>query len=187
MQCSIVKISLKHKKICRNKLTLSSGTLMFRLKENFSVFRNFFEHWNFFIEDCKFLHCSALSNIFVQLSLDITFYAIECGMTTCPGYGESCHRWPSLIKWSIITIVSCLKKIRYCLIVARGSLKTLAYHSLPKYWIKKIQKSWNKMCDNLPRSSLFISIYSLDLCLKSLRSELHGFPYGFCSQFTISR
>ena len=22
----------------------------------------------------------------VQLSLDITFYAIECGVTTCPGY-----------------------------------------------------------------------------------------------------
>ena len=33
-------------------------------------------------------------------------------------------------------------------IVARGLLKTLAYHSLPKYWMQKIQKSWNKICDN---------------------------------------
>ena len=29
------------------------------------------------------------------------------------------------------------KEIRYCSIVARGSLKTLAYHSLPKYWMQK--------------------------------------------------
>ena len=40
------------------------------------------------------------------------------------------------------------KQIRYCSIVARGSLKTLACHSLPKYWTQKIQKSWNEMCDN---------------------------------------
>ena len=54
----------------------------------------------------------------------------------------------SLIKWPITTIVLGLKEIRYCSIVARRSLKTLAYHSLPKYWMQKIQKSWNKMCDN---------------------------------------
>ena len=47
-------------KKCRNKLTLSSGTLMFRLKEKFSVFRNFFDQWNFSIDDFTFLHCSAL-------------------------------------------------------------------------------------------------------------------------------
>ena len=41
-----------------------------------------------------------------------------------------------------------LKEIRYFLIVARGLLKTLAYHSLPEYWMQKIQQSWNKMCDN---------------------------------------
>ena len=35
-------MTLRHKKTCRNKLTRSSGTLMFRLK------------------DCTFLHCSAL-------------------------------------------------------------------------------------------------------------------------------
>ena len=40
------------KKTCRNKFTLPSGTLMFRLKEKFSVFRNFFDQWNFSIEDC---------------------------------------------------------------------------------------------------------------------------------------
>ena len=91
------------------------------------------------IEDCIFLHCSAL---------DITCHAIECGVTTCPGYGESCHRWPSLIKWSLTTIVLRLKEIRYCSIVANGSLKTLAFHSLPKHRMQKIQKSWNKMCDN---------------------------------------
>ena len=87
-------------KTCRNKLTLSSGTLMFKLKEKFTVFRNFFDQWNFSIEDCTFSHCSVLekTNIFVQSSLDITFHAIECGETTCPGYGESCHRWSSLIK-----------------------------------------------------------------------------------------
>ena len=119
----------------KNKLTLSSGTFMFRLKEKISVFRNFFDQWKFSIEDCTFLHCSTIerTNIFVQLSLDITFHAIECGVTTCPGHGESCHRWPSLIKWSLTTIVLRLKEIRYCSIVARGSLKTWAYHSRPKY------------------------------------------------------
>ena len=33
----------RHKKTCRNKLTLSGGTLMFRLKEKLSFFRNFFD------------------------------------------------------------------------------------------------------------------------------------------------
>ena len=125
---------LKTQKTCIKKLTLSSGTLMFRLKEIFLVFRNFFDHGNFSIEDCTFLHCSALeqTNILVQLGLDIIFHAIECGVTTCPGYGESCHRLYSLIKWPLKTMVLRLKEIRYCSIVA-SSLKTLAYHSLPKY------------------------------------------------------
>ena len=34
------------------------------------------------------------------------------------------------------------------LIVAKGSLKILAFHSLPKNQTQKIQKSWNKKCDN---------------------------------------
>ena len=91
MQCSIVKMTFRHEKTCRNKFTLSSGTLMFRLKEKFSVFRNFFDQWNFSIEDCTFLHCRALEeiNIFVQLSLDITFQAIEYGVTTCPGFTQN--------------------------------------------------------------------------------------------------
>ena len=37
MSCSIVKMTLRQKKTCRNKLTLSSGTLMFGLKEDFLV------------------------------------------------------------------------------------------------------------------------------------------------------
>ena len=40
---NVFHMLLRHKKTCRNKLTLSSGTLMFRLKEKFSVFRNFFD------------------------------------------------------------------------------------------------------------------------------------------------
>ena len=40
---------------------------------------------------------------------------------------------PSLIKWSLTTIVLRLKEFRYCSIAARGSLEILAYHSLPKY------------------------------------------------------
>ena len=44
--------------------------------------------------------------------------------------------WPSLIKWSSTTMVLRLKGIQYHSIVARGLLKTLAYHSLPKYDIK---------------------------------------------------
>ena len=136
-------MTLRHKKTCRNKLTPSSGTLMFRLKEKFQFFVIFWTNETF-LWDYTSLHCRALeqSNIFVQLSLDITFHAIECGVTTCPGYGESCHRWPSLIKWSLTTIVLRLKEIRYCSIVARGSLKTLAYNTqytqnfcLPKYWM----------------------------------------------------
>ena len=47
-------MTLGKKKTCRNKLTLSSGTLMFRLKGNFTVFRNFFDQRNFSIEDCTF-------------------------------------------------------------------------------------------------------------------------------------
>ena len=84
-------MTLRHKNTCRNKLTFSSVTVMFRLKEKVSVFHNFFDQCNFSIEDCSFLHCSALesTNIFVQLSLDIIFHAIECRVTTCPGYGES--------------------------------------------------------------------------------------------------
>ena len=50
MQCSSVKMS-NDKKTCRNKLTLLSDTRMFRLKEKFSVFRNFFDQRNFFIEE----------------------------------------------------------------------------------------------------------------------------------------
>ena len=34
---------------------------------------------------------------------------------------------------TLTTIVLRLKEIRYCSIVARGSPKTLVYHSLPKY------------------------------------------------------
>ena len=45
--------------------------------------------------------------------------------------GGSWYMWPS----------SWLKEIRYCSIVARGSLEILAYHSLPKYWMQKIKKS----------------------------------------------
>ena len=33
---------------------LSSGTLMFRLEEKLSVFRNFVDQLNFSIEDCTF-------------------------------------------------------------------------------------------------------------------------------------
>ena len=112
----------KPQKTCRNTLTLSSGT---RLKEKFSVFRNFFDQWNFSMEDCTFLHCSALeqTNIFVQLSLDITFHAIEWGVITRAGYGESCHRWPSFIKWSFTTIVLRFREVQYCSIVAKDSLK----------------------------------------------------------------
>ena len=77
---------LKTQKTCRNKLTLSSGTLIVRLKEKFSFFRNLFDEWNFSIEHCTFIHCSALewNNIFFKLNLDMTFHAIECGVTTCP-------------------------------------------------------------------------------------------------------
>ena len=39
----IVKMTLRYKKTCRNKLTLSSSTLMFRFEEKFSVFLNFFD------------------------------------------------------------------------------------------------------------------------------------------------
>ena len=56
MQFSIVEMTSRHKKTCKNKLTFSSGTLMLRLKEKFSLFRNFFDQCNFYIEDCTFLH-----------------------------------------------------------------------------------------------------------------------------------
>ena len=137
MYCSIVKMTLRHKKTCRNKLTL----YYVYIKRKIFSFSYFFDQWNFSTEDCTVLE------IFVHLSLDITFHAIEYCVTTCPGYGKSCHRWLSLIKWSLTTIVLRLKEIRYCSIVTRGSLKTLAYHSLPKYWMQKIQKSWNKICN----------------------------------------
>ena len=142
---------LKTQKKCRNKLTLSSGTLMFRLKGKISV-RNFFDQWNFSIEGWTFLHCSALesSNIFVQLSSDITFHAIECGVTTCPSDGESCHRWSSLIKWSLTTIVLRLKEIRDCSIVARGSLKTLAFLNIECKKYKNLETKCVTTSPDLP-------------------------------------
>ena len=39
---------------------------MFRLEENFSVFRNFFDKLNFSLEDCTFLW---ISYIFMQLNV----------------------------------------------------------------------------------------------------------------------
>ena len=51
-------MTLRH--TCRNKLTLSRGTLMFILKEKFPVFCNYFGQWNISVEDCTFLHCSVL-------------------------------------------------------------------------------------------------------------------------------
>ena len=41
-----------------------------------------------------------------------------------------------------------LNEIRYCTIVAKGSLEILAYYSVPKNQTRKIQKSSNKKCDN---------------------------------------
>ena len=38
------------KKTCRNKLTLSNDTLMFRFLKKISFFRNFFDRWNFSIK-----------------------------------------------------------------------------------------------------------------------------------------
>ena len=102
----------------------------------------------------------------IEIGYHITFHAIECAVTTCPGYGESCHRWPSLIKWSVTTIVLRFQEIRYCWILARGSLKTLAYHSLHKYWMQKIQKSWNKMLQLASVYPIFyLFIYSVNLLI----------------------
>ena len=51
MQCSIVKMNLRHKKkTCRNKLTLLSGTFIFIFKEQISVFRKCFDQRNLSIE-----------------------------------------------------------------------------------------------------------------------------------------
>ena len=146
---------LRHKKTCRNKLTLSSGTLMFRLKENFSVFCNFFDQWNFSIEDCTLLHCSALAwtNIFVQLSLDITFHTIECGVTTFPVAGASCHTTFNSITGDLPLVVInnlsvAIARNPILFNCSQGFTQTLEYHSLSRYWMQKIQKSWNKMCAN---------------------------------------
>ena len=91
--------------------------------------------------------------------MDITFDAIECGVTACPECEEICHKWPSLIKWSLTTIVLRLKDIRYCSIVARGRLKTLAYHSLPKYLMQKYKNLETKFVPTSP--GLPYSIVSL--------------------------
>ena len=48
-------MTLRHKKPCRNKLTLSSGTLMFRLKEKCSVYRNFFRQMKLLYRRLYFL------------------------------------------------------------------------------------------------------------------------------------
>ena len=37
------------------------------------------------------LQRTRVNEYFFQLVLDITFHAIECGVTTCSGYGESYH------------------------------------------------------------------------------------------------
>ena len=117
------------------------------------------------------------------MSLDITFRAIECGVTTCSGYGESCHRWPSLIKkWSLTTIVLRLKEIRYCTIVARDSLKILAYDSLPKYWMQKLQKSSNKMCQLAPVYSSIARVLKCNAKKLSKKSYLQLDDVGMSEQ-----
>ena len=123
---------LKTQKTCRNKLTLSSGTLMFRLRVKFSVFRNFFDLRNFY----RRLYFLTLQRTRVnQYCCSIKFgYHFSCNWMWCDNL-------PRLRgKWSLTTIVLRLKEIRYCSIVARGSLKTLAHYSLPKYWMQKNTK-----------------------------------------------
>ena len=159
-------MNLRHTKTCKNKLTLSSGTLMFILKEKFSVFRNFFDQWIFSIEDCTFLHCSAL-DIFVQLSLDITLRVIEYGVTTCPGYGERCHRWISLIKWSLTTIVWRLKEIRYCSTVAKGSLETLAFINIECKKYKNLETKCVTTSPGLPYTSRIFNPFHITLNIQT--------------------
>ena len=141
-------MTLRHKKTCRNKLTLLSDTLMFRPKEKFSVFRNFFDQWNFSIEGSTFLHCSALenTNIFVQSSLDITFHVIECGVTGVTGdfpfphsterFRKCCRNIPS--KYCKIVEIFWNKSLillKYCKNLA-GSAQNMACEIFSKYWKK---------------------------------------------------
>ena len=89
------------------------------------------------IEYCTVLHCSALTltNIFVQLSLDITFHAIEMWCDNLPRLRKklSPGTFPYKVAIKNHGMVLRLKEIRYCGIVTRGSLKTLTYYNLPKY------------------------------------------------------
>ena len=75
-------------------------------------------------------------------------------MTTCPGYGENCYRWPSLINWSLTTIVLRLKGIRYCSIAARGSFKTLAFLNIECKKYKNIETKCVTTSPGLPYSLL---------------------------------
>ena len=113
------------------------------------------------------------------MSLDITFYAIEWGVTTCPGYGKSCHRWPLLIKWSLTTIVLRLKEIRYCSIVASDSLKTLAYHSLSKYWMQKIKNLETKYVTTSPSLPYYFFCLSSFLVIYFKYTHSRKWP-NFC-------
>ena len=88
MKCSIVKMTLRHWKTRRIKLTLTSGILCWDWKTNFEFFvilatNKLIYKWLYFFS----LQRTDQTNIFVQLSLDIIFHAIECGMATFPGYG----------------------------------------------------------------------------------------------------
>ena len=49
------------------------------------------------------------------MSFDVTFHAIECGVTTCPGYGESDHNNHSVMIEGNPILLNC---------IAKGSLET---------------------------------------------------------------
>ena len=70
-----------------------------------------------------------------------------------------------------------LKEIRYCLIVARGLLKTYLgrYANRPKYWIQKIQKSWNKRVTTGPGHINDSVVHSQTLFMNTTKHTPHKY------------
>ena len=76
---------------------------MFSLKEKFAVLRNFCRPMKLFHRRLYFftLQRTRVNEYFCSMTLDITFHVIECGVTTCPGYGETVQAVTLHVKFHI--------------------------------------------------------------------------------------
>ena len=125
----------------------------------------------------------ARRNIF-ETRRDISRLDGITSVTDCPGYRESCHRRPSLIKWSLTTIVLRLMEIRYYSIVAKVHSKLRHITAFLNIKCKEYQNLETK-CVTTSRGLPYVVLYQ---CISS-RFAIYFFEFelkvGFCIWVTL--